>query len=226
MEKDNCLYIVATPIGNLGDISYRAVEVLKSVDLILAEDTRQSQKLMHHYTISTPLKAYHQHNEHHKTQEYIDQIIAGKSIAVVSDAGTPGISDPGFLIVREAIKNNISIISIPGPAAFLTALVASGLPLEKFSYEGFLPPKKGRKTKLEEITMSTKTIVFYESPHKLIKTLTSLTELLAPERQIVVARELTKIFEEFIRGSAHEVLEHFTTHKPKGEFVVLVEPVK
>ena len=217
------LFIVPTPIGNLGDMTFRAVEVLKSVDKILAEDTRTSKVLLNFYEISTPLESFHLHNEHGKLNYYIQQLKSGLNLAQISDAGTPAISDPGFLLVREALRNEIDIEVLPGATAFVPALIKSGFPLHKFIYEGFLPQKKGRQTKLKEWSISTDTIVFYESPHKLLKTLTGLLEFCSPSRRASVSRELTKKFEETVTGTLTEVIEHFQTHAPKGEFVVVLE---
>lgn len=217
------LYIVPTPIGNLGDMTFRGVEVLKSVDKILAEDTRTSKVLLNFYEISTPLESFHLHNEHHKLNYYIQQLKNGVNIAQISDAGTPAISDPGFLLVREALRNEISIEVLPGATAFVPALIKSGFPLHKFIYEGFLPQKKGRQTKLKEWSLSSDTIVFYESPHKLLKTLIGLSEFCQLNRRVSVSRELTKKFEETVTGTLTQVIEHFTDHAPKGEFVVVLE---
>lgn len=214
------LYLVPTPIGNLKDITLRALEVLKEVDVILAEDTRTSKKLLQHYSIATPLQSHHMHNEHATLPRVIDQLASGVSMALVSDAGTPAISDPGFLLVREAIKNQIPIECLPGPTAVIPALILSGLPNDRFIFEGFLPPKKGRQTRLELIAAETRTVVFYDSPHKLLKTLGQLEQLCGAEREVSVSRELTKLYEETIRGSLKEVIRHFENTPPKGEFVV------
>ena len=216
------LYLVPTPLGNLADFTYRAVNVLGEVDLILAEDTRTSTKLLNHYNISRPLQSFHMHNEHKKLERIISQLNYGKTIAMISDAGTPGISDPGFLLVREAIANNIEVICLPGPTALIPALVQSGFPTERFIFEGFLPPKKGRKTRLEELSQDSRTIVFYESPHKLIKTLTQLITYFQGERQVAISREMTKIYEETYRGTLEEAVVHFNKKGPKGEFVVCI----
>ena len=222
MEK---LYLVPTPIGNLKDITFRALEVLKEVDLILAEDTRTSGKLLQHYDISTPIQSHHMHNEHATLPKVMEQLKSGKSIALISDAGTPAISDPGFLLVREALKNEIPIECLPGPTAVIPALILSGLPNDRFIFEGFLPPKKGRQTRLEQMALEKRTVVFYESPHKLVKTLSQLEQLCDEERQVSVSRELTKMFEETIRGSLREVKTHFETTPPKGEFVVCLSGI-
>ena len=216
------LYLVPTPLGNLADFTYRAVNVLGEVDLILAEDTRTSTKLLNHYNISRPLQSFHMHNEHKKLERIISQLNYGKTIAMISDAGTPGISDPGFLLVREAIANNIEVICLPGPTALIPALVQSGFPTERFIFEGFLPPKKGRKTRLEQLSQDSRTIVFYESPHKLIKTLTQLITYFQGERQVAISREMTKIYEETYRGTLEEAVVHFNKKVPKGEFVVCI----
>ncbi|MDN6279381.1 MAG: 16S rRNA (cytidine(1402)-2'-O)-methyltransferase [Psychroflexus sp.] len=216
------LFLVPTPIGNLKDITFRAVEVLKDVDLILAEDTRVSGKLLKHFEINTAMKSYHQHNEHHKTDSIIKAIQNGQTHALISDAGTPAISDPGFLLVRECIQAGVAIESLPGATAFVPALVNSGLPNDKFVFEGFLPVKKGRKTKLEELSQEKRTFILYESPYKLLKTLKNLGEYLGEERQMSISRELTKLYEETLRGSINEIIQHFETHKPKGEFVLII----
>ncbi len=214
------LYLVPTPIGNLKDITLRALDVLKEVDLILAEDTRTSGKLLQHYDIATPLQSHHMHNEHATLPKVLGQLKLGKTIALISDAGTPAISDPGFLLVREALKNEIPIECLPGPTAVIPALVLSGLPNDRFIFEGFLPPKKGRQTRLEQMAAEKRTVVFYESPHKLVKTLSQLALLCGPEREVSVSRELTKIYEETVRGPLEKVKSHFEKTPPKGEFVV------
>ena len=216
------LYIVPTPIGNLKDMTFRAVEVLKEADLILAEDTRTSGKLLKHFEISTPSKSHHMHNEHKTVGELINKLKSGTTIALISDAGTPAISDPGFLLTRACVENNIDVDCLPGATAFVPALVNSGLPNDKFVFEGFLPVKKGRQTRLKLLAEEARTIIFYESPHKLIKTLGHFCEYFGEERLISVSRELTKIYEETIRGTAKEVLEHYTNKPPKGEIVIVV----
>ncbi|MBT8326149.1 MAG: 16S rRNA (cytidine(1402)-2'-O)-methyltransferase [Bacteroidia bacterium] len=216
------LYIVPTPIGNLGDITYRAVEVLGSVDAILAEDTRQTKKLLDHYQISKKLVAFHQHNEHKNLQTVIDKIKGGETFAVCSDAGMPGISDPGFLLIREAIYNDIEVITLPGAVAAIVALVSSGLPCDTFVYEGFLPHKKGKQTKILNLLEEKRTTIFYESPHRIVKTLNMIKELLGEDRVVAVGRELTKKFEENIKGPVSEIADHFIKNEPKGEFVLLV----
>ncbi len=220
------LYLVPTPIGNLKDITLRAIEVLKEVDLILAEDTRTSGKLLKHYEIATPMQSHHMHNEHKTVASIIQKLKSGITIALISDAGTPAISDPGFLLTRACIENNIEVECLPGATAFVPALVNSGLPNDKFVFEGFLPVKKGRQTRLLLLAEETRTMVFYESPHKLIKTLTQFCEYLGEDRQISVSRELTKLFEETIRGTAKDVSEYYTNKPPKGEIVIIVEGKK
>src|SRR5690606_263813 len=216
------LYIVPTPIGNLKDMTFRAVEVLKAVDIILAEDTRTSGKLLKHYDISTPLQSHHMHNEHKTVENLVQKIKNGTTVALISDAGTPAISDPGFLLTRACVENNIEVDCLPGATAFVPALVNSGLPNDKFIFEGFLPVKKGRQTRLTLLSEETRTMIFYESPHKLIKTLSNFCEYFGEDRQVSVSRELTKMYEETIRGSAKQVLDHYTKKPPKGEIVVVV----
>jgi len=216
------LFIVPTPIGNLGDITFRAIETLKSVDLILAEDTRTSLKLLKHYKINSKIESYHMHNEHKKADSIINKISEGNTIALISDAGTPSISDPGFLLVRECIKNNIEVECLPGATALITALVISGLPSDKFLFEGFLPVKKGRTKRLKELSNEKKTIIFYESPHRILKTLKDFSNYFSPEKQVSVSREITKIYENTFRGTIEESIEHFEKNKPKGEFVIVL----
>ena len=216
------LYIVPTPIGNLKDITFRAIEVLKESDIILAEDTRTSGKLLKHFEISTPMQSHHMHNEHKTVESLVQKLKAGTTIALISDAGTPAISDPGFLLTRACIENNIEVECLPGATAFVPALVNSGLPNDKFVFEGFLPVKKGRQTRLLFLAEETRTIIFYESPHKLIKTLTNFCEYFGEDRPVSVSRELTKLYEETIRGTAKEVLEYYTNKPPKGEIVICV----
>ena len=216
------LYIVPTPIGNLKDITFRAIEVLKEVDLILAEDTRTSGKLLKHFDIATPSQSHHMHNEHKTVANLVQKIKSGTIVALISDAGTPAISDPGFLLTRACIENNIEVDCLPGATAFVPALVNSGLPNDKFVFEGFLPVKKGRQTRLLLLAEETRTIIFYESPHKLIKTLSNFCEYFGEGRQVSVSRELTKLYEETVRGTAKEVLEHYTSNPPKGEIVIVV----
>ena len=216
------LYIVPTPIGNLKDITFRAIEVLKEADIILAEDTRTSGKLLKHFEISTPMQSHHMHNEHKTVESLVQKLKAGTTIALISDAGTPAISDPGFLLTRACIENNIEVECLPGATAFVPALVNSGLPNDKFVFEGFLPVKKGRQTRFKFLAEETRTIIFYESPHKLIKTLTNFCEYFGEDRPVSVSRELTKLYEETIRGTAKEVLEYYTNKPPKGEIVICV----
>jgi 16S rRNA (cytidine1402-2'-O)-methyltransferase len=216
------LYIVPTPIGNLKDMTYRAVEVLKTVDLILAEDTRTSGKLLKHFEINSPLQSHHMHNEHKTVESLINKLKSEMTMALISDAGTPAISDPGFLLIRACIENNIEVDCLPGATAFVPALVNSGLPNDKFVFEGFLPVKKGRQTRLQILAEETRAMIFYESPHKLIKTLAHFCEYFGENRSVSVSRELTKLYEETIRGTAKEVLEHYTKKPPKGEIVIVV----
>ena len=218
------LFVVPTPIGNLGDITLRSIEVLKSVDLILAEDTRTSYKLLKHYDIDTPVESFHMHNEHKKLESIINKLRSDFEIALISDAGTPGISDPGFLLVRECINNEVEVECLPGPTAFVPALVSSGLPCDRFSFEGFLPVKKGRTKRLKELSTEKKTMVFYESPHRILKTLNDLSNYFDVESQISVSRELTKLYEETFRGTIKESVEHFEKNKTKGEFVIVLSP--
>jgi 16S rRNA (cytidine1402-2'-O)-methyltransferase len=216
------LYIVPTPIGNLQDITIRALEVLKSVDLILAEDTRTSARLLNHYGITKPLSPYHQHNEHQVLQHLVNQLLQGKVMALVSDAGTPGVSDPAFLLVRECIKVGINVQCLPGPTAFVPALVNSGLPSNRFSFEGFLPLKKGRQTLFKKLAEDERTLIFYESPVRLVRTLEDLIEYFGASRLCSVSRELSKMFEENIRGTLQEVCHHFKEKPAKGEIVIIV----
>jgi len=216
------LYIVPTPIGNLKDITLRAIEVLNEVDLILAEDTRTSGKLLKHYEIGTHMQSHHMHNEHKTVDGLIQKLQAGTSIALISDAGTPAISDPGFLLVRAAVKAGVEVDCLPGATALIPALVNSGLPNDKFIFEGFLPVKKGRKTRLELLAEEPRTMVFYESPHKLIKTLTHFAQYFGDDRNASVSRELTKLHEETLRGTLSELVAHFEAKPPKGELVVVV----
>jgi len=216
------LFIVPTPIGNLEDITFRAIKVLKGVNLILAEDTRTSNKLLQHYNINTPMQSHHMHNEHKTLDGIVRRLKNGEQIALISDAGTPAISDPGFLLSRACVEQGIEIECLPGATAFVPALVNSGLPNDRFVFEGFLPIKKGRQTRLNDLAEETRTMVFYESPHKLLKTLSQFVTYFGPERPISVSRELTKMYEETIRGNISEVLEYFKSKTPKGEFVIVV----
>lgn len=216
------LYLVPTPIGNLEDMTLRAIRILKESDLILAEDTRTSGKLLQHFEIATQMQSHHMHNEHRTVDVLVKRMEAGETIALISDAGTPAISDPGFLLTRACVENNIEVDCLPGATAFVPALVNSGLPNDKFVFEGFLPVKKGRQTRLKLLAEETRTMVFYESPHKLIKSLGSFVEYFGADRPVSVSRELTKIYEETIRGTAEEVLKHYTDKPPKGEIVIVV----
>jgi 16S rRNA (cytidine1402-2'-O)-methyltransferase len=220
------LYIVPSPIGNLQDISFRAIEILKKVDLILAEDTRTSIKLLNHYQILKPLSPYHQHNEHKVLQHLVSQLLAGKKMALLTDAGTPGISDPAFLLIRECIKVDLKVECLPGATAFVPALINSGLATNRFSFEGFLPLKKGRQSLLRKLADEERTLIFYESPVRLIKTLQELGEHFGNKRQCCVSRELTKVFEENKRGTLEEVANHFKAKPVKGEIVIVVDGKK
>lgn len=217
------LYLVPSPIGNLADITFRAIEVLKSVDVILAEDTRTSSKLLNHYGISKPVSPYHQHNEHKIVAHIAEQLAAGKTFALITDAGTPGISDPAFLLVRECVKQDIRVECLPGATAFVPALVNSGLPITRFTFEGFLPLKKGKQTLLKQLAHEERTMVFYESPMRLVKTLEEFIQYFGAERRCCVSRELTKMFEENKHGSLHDVCMHFKQKNVKGEIVIVVE---
>ena len=217
------LYIVPTPIGNLADITFRAIEILKSVDLILAEDTRTSAVLLHHYQIQKPITPYHQHNEHKIIQHLTTQLQGGKTMALLTDAGTPGISDPAFLLVRECVKQDVRVECLPGATAFVPALVNSGLPISSFCFEGFMPLKKGRQTFLKKMALEPRTMVFYESPMRLVKTLNDFIEYFGADRQCCVSRELTKKFEENKRGTLQEVHDHFNAKPVKGEIVIVVQ---
>lgn len=216
------IYIVSTPIGNLADISLRAIDILKTVDLIACEDTRQTSKILNHYKIKNKMTPYHDHNKEYKTSSLIDLIKKGNSIALVSDAGTPGISDPGFYLIREAIKNDINISPIPGPSALTAAILASGMEIDRFLFEGYLPRKKGRLKRLKELAAYKVTIVIFEGPHRVLKTLRDLRDTLG-DRKAAIGRELTKVHEEFIRGNLSVLIANFSERKPKGEFVILIE---
>ena len=216
------LFIVPTPIGNLKDITIRAIDTLQSVDIIYAEDTRSSSKLLNHYEISTPMQSFHKHNEHTKIYNIVSILKEGKTAAIISDAGTPGISDPGFSLVRACVEKDIEVECLPGPTALIPALINSGFPCEKFSFEGFLPAKKGRTKRLKEISTQNKTMIFYESPHRLIKTLKDFFEYFGIKRQVSVSREISKKFEETIRGTLLQAIHHFEKNKPKGEFVIVL----
>ena len=216
------LYLVPTPVGNLGDMTFRAVEVLKSVDLILAEDTRTSRVLMQHYGIDTPMQSYHIFNEHQVVDRLINELQAGRTLAIVTDAGTPGISDPGFLIVREAVKHDIDVECLPGATAFVPALIDSGLPCDRFVFEGFLPHKKGRQTAIQRLVGESRTMIIYESPFRLVKLLEQLMEVVGEERQVSVSREISKLHAETVRGTSREVHTYFSAKDVKGEIVVIL----
>ncbi len=220
------LYIVPTPIGNLEDMTFRAIKVLNEVDLILAEDTRTSGKLLKHFDITTSMQSHHMHNEHRMIDQIIGKLKRGETIALISDAGTPAISDPGFLLTRSCVEQNIEVDCLPGATAFVPALVNSGLPNDKFVFEGFLPVKKGRQTRLKFLAEETRTMIFYESPHKLIKTLGHFKEYFGEDRQVSVSREISKLHEETIRGTIDEVLAHFEIKPPKGEIVIILSGKK
>ena len=217
------LYLVPSPIGNLGDITYRAVEILRRADVIFCEDTRSSNVLLKHYDIQKPVSPYHQHNEHKILPHLIEQLLSGKTFALITDAGTPGISDPGFLLVRECIRNHIPVECLPGATAFVPALVQSGIPSNRFVFEGFLPPKKGRQTMLKMLAQEERTIILYESPHRLVKTLHELATFFGADRQAAVCRELTKIFEETNKNTLAALAIHYEQHPPKGEIVLVIE---
>jgi 16S rRNA (cytidine1402-2'-O)-methyltransferase len=216
------LYIVPTPVGNLEDITLRALRVLKEADLILAEDTRTSSVLLKHYDIHRPLQSYHKFNEHKAVDALVERLKGGETMALVSDAGTPGISDPGFLLARECVRAGVEVQCLPGATAFVPALVASGLPCDKFVFEGFLPQKKGRMTRLQQLSTEDRTIVLYESPYRVVKTLEQLAEVMGPDRQVAVCREISKVHEQTVRGTLSEALAHFREHAPKGEFVIII----
>ena len=216
------LYIVPTPVGNLEDMTFRAVRILKEADLILAEDTRTSSVLLKHYEIRNRVQSHHKFNEHRTVKEIVERVIAGEHIALISDAGTPGISDPGFLLVRECIRQGAEVECLPGATAFVPALVVSGLPTDRFCFEGFLPPKKGRQTRLRALAAEERSIVLYESPYRILKTLTQLAEFFGKERRASLSRELSKRFEETCRGTIEELISYFSVNEPKGEFVIIV----
>lgn len=221
-QRKSSLYLVPTPIGNLGDITFRAVEILRTADLILAEDTRTSGVLLKHYEISRPVQSFHAHNEHKALHALVDRMHKGEMMALISDAGTPGISDPGFLIVRECVQAGLSVECLPGATAFVPALVKSGLPTDRFVFEGFLPQKKGRQTMLKKLAEEERTMIFYESPYRLVKTLEHFAEYFGSSRLASVSRELTKIFEETVNGTLEEVIAHFSKKDVKGEIVIVV----
>lgn len=216
------LYVVPTPVGNLEDMTFRAIRILKEVDLILAEDTRTSGVLLKHFDIKNAMLSYHKFNEHQTVERIVERIKGGEQVALISDAGTPGISDPGFLIVRECVRNGIEVQCLPGATAFVPALVASGLPDERFCFEGFLPQKKGRATRLAQLQDEVRTMVFYESPYRLVKTLTQFAEVFGAERKVAVCREISKVHEESVRGTLAEVIAHFQQSEPKGEIVIVL----
>ena len=216
------LYIVPTPVGNLEDITLRALRVLKEADLILAEDTRTSSVLLKHYDIHRPLQSYHKFNEHKAVASLVERLKGGETMALVSDAGTPGISDPGFLLARECVRQGVEVQCLPGATAFVPALVASGLPCDRFVFEGFLPQKKGRHTRLRQLAAEERTIVIYESPYRVVKTLEQLAEVMGGERQVAVCREISKMHEQTVRGTLDEVIAHFKANEPKGEFVIII----
>lgn len=223
------LYIVPTPVGNLEDITQRALRILQEADLILAEDTRTSGVLLKHFGIKNAMLSYHKFNEHQTVGRVVERLLAGETVAVVSDAGTPGISDPGFLVAREAIKAGVEVVTLPGATALVPALVSSGLPCDRFCFEGFLPQKKGRQTRFMALAQETRTMVIYESPRRVVKTLTQLAEVMGGERRVSVCREISKVHEESVRGTLAEVAAHFQEAEPKGEFVIVVagrEPAK
>lgn len=216
------LYVVPTPVGNMEDMTFRAIRVLKEADLILAEDTRTSGILLKHYEIKNAMQSHHKFNEHQTVESIVNRIKGGQTVALISDAGTPGISDPGFLVVRECVRNGIEVQCLPGATAFVPALVSSGLPDERFSFEGFLPQKKGRMTRLNALKEETRTMIFYESPYRLLKTLTQFAEIFGTDRPVSVCREISKIHEESVRGTLQEVIAHFTETEPRGEIVIIL----
>ena len=220
------LFLVPTPIGNLEDITFRSIRILNEVDLILAEDTRTSGKLLRHFDIKPPMQSFHMYNEHKVLDKMVDKLKVGIKIALISDAGTPGISDPGFLLVRACLEEGIETECLPGATALIPAIVQSGFPTDRFIFEGFLPPKKGRQTRFKQWSEETRTIVFYESPHKIVKTLSQLQEFVGGDRRLSVSRELSKKFEETVRGKVNELVLHFTNKAPKGEFVIVLEGKK
>ena len=216
------LYVVPTPVGNLDDMTFRAIKVLKEADLILAEDTRTSGILLKHFEIKNAMQSHHKFNEHRTVEALAPRIQAGETVALISDAGTPAISDPGFLLVRECVRNGVEVECLPGATAFVPALVMSGLPNDRFCFEGFLPQKKGRVTRLTALQEETRTMIFYESPYRVVKTLTQFTEFFGAERQVAVCREISKVHEECVRGTLQEVIAHFTANEPRGEFVIVL----
>ncbi len=225
MTNRGKLFIVPTPIGNLADVTYRAIDTLQNVDLVLAEDTRKSSILFKKYSITTPIKSYHINNEHKLVNKYVGDLLEGKTLALVSDAGTPSISDPGFLLIRESIKENIEIICLPGATALIPALVTSGLPSDRFVFEGFLPRKKGRKSRLKELAIEKRTVILYESPLRIKKTLEDLKDVFGPDREISFSREISKIYEETYRGTIGDAIVDLRDKRPKGEFVICIDKV-
>ena len=221
-KKMGILYVVPTPVGNMEDMTFRAIRILKEADLILAEDTRTSGILLKHYEIKNAMQSHHKFNEHKTVEGIVNRIKAGETVALISDAGTPGISDPGFLVVRECVKNGIEVQCLPGATAFVPALVSSGLPDERFCFEGFLPQKKGRMTRLNALVEEPRTMIFYESPYRLLKTLTQFQEIFGADRQVSVCREISKVHEESVRGTLQEVVAHFTATEPRGEIVIIL----
>ena len=221
-KKMGILYVVPTPVGNMEDMTFRAIRILKEADLILAEDTRTSGILLKHYEIKNAMQSHHKFNEHKTVEGIVNRIKAGETVALISDAGTPGISDPGFLVVRECVKNDIEVQCLPGATAFVPALVSSGLPDERFCFEGFLPQKKGRMTRLNALAEEPRTMIFYESPYRLLKTLTQFQEIFGADRQVSVCREISKVHEESVRGTLQEVVAHFTAIEPRGEIVIIL----
>ncbi len=217
------LYIVPTPVGNMEDMTYRAVRILKEVDVVLAEDTRTSGILLKHFDIHNHLLSHHKFNEHGTSQGIVERLLAGQNVALISDAGTPGISDPGFFLVRETVRAGIEVQCLPGATAFVPALVSSGLPCDRFAFEGFLPQKKGRQTKIMSLKEETRTMIFYESPYRVVKTLEQFAETYGADRRVSVCREISKVHEESVRGTLTEVLAHFKEHEPKGEIVIVLE---
>jgi len=226
MQVTTALYLVPTPIGNLDDMTFRSVKVLQQVDVVLAEDTRTSGILLKHYNISKPLQSYHAHNEHKVLEGLVSKMKNGQTMALVSDAGTPGISDPGFMLVRECLRQQVAVECLPGATAMVPALVKSGFPTDRFVFEGFLPLKKGRQTRLKQIAEEPRTVILYESPHRLLKTLGQLAEFVGNDRQVSVSRELTKKFEETISDYPEALITHFNEHPPKGEFVLVINAIK
>jgi probable S-adenosylmethionine-dependent methyltransferase, YraL family len=223
MPQSGSLYIVPTPVGNLEDMTFRAIRILKEVDLILAEDTRTTSFLLKHFEIVNKMQSHHKFNEHKTLESVVSRIKNGENIALVSDAGTPGISDPGFLLARECVANGIKVECLPGATAFVPALVDSGFPGDRFCFEGFLPIKKGRKTRLEQLAEERRTLIFYESPYRVLKTLSQFREFMGPDRRVSISREISKLHEETLRGSLEEMISHFTVNEPRGEFVIILE---